>query len=67
MRYQYWVEGQARSTEVRAVFEEQADVLVVGLGTAGAVAAWCAAARGLSVLGVERSTGMGGQGGMSQM
>lgn len=65
MRYQYWVEGQARSTEVRAVFEEQADVLVVGLGTAGAVAAWCAAARGLSVLGVERSTGMGGQGGMS--
>ena len=35
MRYQYWVEGQARSTEVRAVFEEQADVLVVGLGTAG--------------------------------
>ena len=38
------------------------DVIVVGLGTAGATAAIVAAREGLRVLGLERSTSMGGTG-----
>lgn len=37
------------------------DVLVVGLGTAGAAALQCAAQEGLNVLGIERLGGLGGQ------
>lgn len=38
------------------------DVIVVGLGTAGSIAAIAAAKKGMRVLGVERHTGMGGTG-----
>lgn len=38
------------------------DVIVVGLGTAGAICAIAAAERGLKVLGIENLTCMGGQG-----
>jgi hypothetical protein len=38
------------------------DVIVVGLGTAGAIAAMTAARRGLRVLGIDRHTCMGGVG-----
>ncbi|WP_158606970.1 FAD-dependent oxidoreductase [Paenibacillus ginsengarvi] len=38
------------------------DVIVVGLGTAGAIAAIAAARKGLSVLGIDRHTSMGGAG-----
>lgn len=38
------------------------DVIVVGLGTAGAIAAIAAAEQGLRVLGLERMTAMGGTG-----
>ncbi|WP_309121569.1 FAD-dependent oxidoreductase [Paenibacillus sp.] len=41
---------------------ETYDVIVVGLGTAGALAAIAAAERGLRVLGVERLNAMGGTG-----
>jgi len=41
---------------------ETYDVIVVGLGTAGAIAAIAAAERGMRVLGVERLNAMGGTG-----
>lgn len=41
---------------------ESYDVIVAGLGTAGAIAAIAAARRGLKVLGIERMNGMGGTG-----
>lgn len=42
------------------VFEESYDVIVVGLGTAGSIAAICAAEYGLSVLALETGEIMGG-------
>ncbi len=41
-------------------FEAHYDLIVVGLGTAGAIALSCAAKRGLRVLGLEKSVSMGG-------
>ncbi|MDD5603910.1 MAG: FAD-dependent oxidoreductase [Eubacteriales bacterium] len=43
-------------------FDCEYDVIVAGLGTTGSMAAICAAENGLSVLGIERLTGMGGTG-----
>ncbi|MDF2922223.1 MAG: hypothetical protein K0R57_1137 [Paenibacillaceae bacterium] len=43
-------------------FSESYDVIVAGLGTAGAIAAIAAARRGLKVLGIEKMNGMGGTG-----
>ncbi|MDF2959282.1 MAG: hypothetical protein K0S39_1017 [Paenibacillus sp.] len=43
-------------------FTQTYDVIVVGLGTAGAIAAITAASNGLRVLGLERLTAMGGTG-----
>lgn len=48
----------AAAAEVRETY----DVIVVGLGTAGAVAAIAAARKGLRVLGIDRHTCMGGAG-----
>jgi hypothetical protein len=43
-------------------FDEMYDVIVVGLGTAGSIAAIRAAQLGLKVLGIEQMHGMGGAG-----
>ncbi|WP_186446168.1 FAD-dependent oxidoreductase [Paenibacillus cremeus] len=43
-------------------FDEDVDIIVVGLGTAGAIAAIRAGQLGLQVLGLERMHGMGGAG-----
>ena len=43
-------------------FEKQYDIAVVGLGTAGSIAAIAAARRGVSVLGIEKLSTMGGTG-----
>ncbi|TBL73923.1 FAD-dependent oxidoreductase [Paenibacillus thalictri] len=56
-------QGSVVSTPAEdTVFERSYDVIVVGLGTAGAIAAITAARSGLRVLGLERLTGMGGAG-----
>lgn len=53
--------GQRRVTEVTApTFEKNFDVIVCGLGTAGSLAALFAAENGLSVLGLEAFTCVGG-------
>ena len=55
------VAGQRRVAEVTApTFEKNFDVIVCGLGTAGSLAALFAAENGLSVLGVEAFTCVGG-------
>jgi len=41
---------------------QELDLIVVGLGTAGAIAAITAARNGLRVLGIDQGTGMGGTG-----
>ncbi|MEG0766104.1 MAG: FAD-dependent oxidoreductase [Clostridia bacterium] len=64
MRYQSFVEGKQISLEVKPTFSLHLDVLVAGLGTAGAVALCTASALGLHVAGFDRATGMGGMGGM---
>lgn len=46
----------------KGVFEDHYDVIVVGLGTAGSMAAIRAAQRGLKVLGLEKLSCMGGTG-----
>ena len=43
-------------------FDLECDILVAGLGTAGAFAAICAAREGCRVIGVEKSSAMGGMG-----
>ncbi len=43
-------------------FEQVYDVIVAGLGTAGAIAAIAAARKGLKVLGIEKTSYMGGTG-----
>lgn len=47
-------------TPSTATFEAEYDVIIVGLGTAGADAALIAAQKGMRVLGVETTVGMGG-------
>ena len=48
--------------EYSGKFDRECDILVVGLGTAGALAAICAAESGLHTIGVEKATAMGGMG-----
>lgn len=53
-------DGAVSVTEVTPRFDAVCDVCVVGLGTAGAVAAIAAALQGVSVIGIERTAGVGG-------
>lgn len=65
LTYKRMVNG--RLTETAAddvVFAEQVDVLVAGVGTAGALAVIAAAAQGAKTLGVDRLPGIGGMGTM---
>jgi hypothetical protein len=55
-------EGQRSASPAAVQFQEQYDVIVVGLGTAGSMAAITAARKGLKVLGIERLNSMGGTG-----
>ncbi|WP_051621008.1 FAD-dependent oxidoreductase [Paenibacillus sp. UNC451MF] len=54
--------GELTQQETDPDFHETFDVIVVGLGTAGAVAAIRAAQLGLKVFGIERMHAMGGTG-----
>ena len=59
----YIADGKLQKNDVKNYkFKEFYDVIVVGLGTAGSMAAITAAKNGLSVLGIERLNCMGGQG-----
>lgn len=63
MKLLQWIDKQSVTVSVdQPKFEQNVDVVVVGLGTAGAVAAIEAARSGLSTLGIERQTSMGGTG-----
>lgn len=42
------------------VFDDDFDVIIIGLGTAGAIAAICSARYGMKVLAIEKNNGMGG-------
>ncbi|WP_168120385.1 FAD-dependent oxidoreductase [Paenibacillus sp. HB172176] len=65
LNYRRIQDGGLTETRVNHVqFEEQVDVLIIGLGTAGAIAAIAAAAQGANVLGVDRLPGIGGMGTM---
>ena len=52
--------GRVVQRPAEVVFDEQWDVIVSGLGNSGALAALFCAENGLSVLGVESFTGVGG-------
>ena len=56
------VSGKAEVHTVEPIFAATYDVIVVGLGTAGAEAFAQAVSLGLRTFGIEKSTGMGGQG-----
>lgn len=57
------IEGEIIQHEAEnADFTHQYDVIVVGLGSAGAIAVIQAAMKGLKVLGIEKLNGMGGTG-----
>lgn len=59
------VNGELEDSDARQVrFDEDADVVVAGVGTAGAIAVIAASAQGASVLGVDRLPGIGGMGTM---
>ncbi len=58
-----YYEGNTRDVAVDNVaFEASYDVIVAGLGTAGAIAALAAAREGVSVFGIEQMNAMGGTG-----
>ena len=59
MRYLSIYDGVSVSDTKSVLFDEDFDIIVAGVGTAGAVAA---AQSGLRVLGVERMTAPGGMG-----
>jgi hypothetical protein len=54
--------GVRKTKAADPVFEQEYDLIVAGLGTAGAIALIAAGRAGLSVLGVEQLYGMGGTG-----
>ncbi|MGN0853193.1 MAG: FAD-dependent oxidoreductase [Kiritimatiellia bacterium] len=56
------VSGKARVRAATPSFAMRCDVVVVGLGTAGAAAFAASVAEGLRTFGVEKCAGMGGQG-----
>jgi hypothetical protein len=56
------VDGSPQISEASPEFAAEADVIVLGLGTAGAVAAIVAGRAGCSVIGLEQQTSMGGVG-----
>ena len=56
------IDGVAKTSMAEPVFDESYDLVVVGLGTAGAISLIAAGREGLKVLGVERLYGMGGTG-----
>ncbi|OUS75219.1 hypothetical protein B1748_18980 [Paenibacillus sp. MY03] len=65
MRHRYMEEGLIREVEVeQPAFAQHVDVLVAGVGTAGALAVIAASAQGASVLGIDRLPGIGGMGTM---
>ncbi|MGG1516634.1 FAD-dependent oxidoreductase [Paenibacillus oryzisoli] len=65
LKYRRILNGQLLESPADNVrFEEQVDVLVVGVGTAGTIAVIGAAAQGAIVLGVDRLPGIGGMGTM---
>ncbi len=65
LTYRRMVNSVLKETKADAtVFAEQVDVLVAGVGTAGALAVIAAAAQGANTLGVDRLPGIGGMGTM---
>ena len=56
------IDGVAKTSVAEPVFDESYDLVVVGLGTAGAISLITAGREGLKVLGVEQLYGMGGTG-----
>ncbi len=54
--------GQICASYAEPLFEKEYDLVVVGLGTAGAISLITAGRQGLKVLGVEQLYGMGGVG-----
>jgi hypothetical protein len=60
MRYSTIKYGKVESCEATPVFDISVDVCVVGLGTSGSMAAICAGENGLSVVGIEKNSVMGG-------
>lgn len=63
MKLSQRIDNKLVQTEVgQPAFARRYDVIVAGLGTAGSIAAIAAARRGLSVLGIESLTCMGGAG-----
>lgn len=57
-----YINDMVRVSNVEPVFEESYDLVVIGLGTAGAISLITAAKEGVSVLGIEQLYGMGGTG-----
>jgi hypothetical protein len=64
MNFHYREQGSVavKASGDRIEFSDDYDVIVVGLGTAGAISAITAANKGLRVLGLERLNSMGGAG-----
>ena len=62
MQLQTIVEGKISIKDAAVHFDVSCDVCVIGLGTAGAIAAISAAESGVSVIGVDRTPYLGGMG-----
>lgn len=62
VRLSVYENGGVTAVPCAPSFDETCDILIVGLGTAGAAAALAAAKTGKSVIGVEKSTSVGGLG-----
>mgnify|MGYP001007729870 CR=1 FL=1 len=62
MLYRYLAHGVVQEKEVTPSFAQHYDLIVAGVGTAGAYAVLAAARQGVSVLGIDKNSGAGGMG-----
>lgn len=62
MIYRYLRGGAVHEEKAAPEFAQHFDLIVAGLGTAGSYAALAAAKEGVSVLGIEKNSGIGGMG-----
>lgn len=57
-----WIDGPHKESASGVTFDLETQIVVAGVGTAGAYAVWSAARQGAAVIGIDKQPGVGGMG-----